>query len=132
MKYKVLLADDHALFLDALRMVLEQEPDIEVVAQVCDGMHVLQAVLQTNPDVVCMDINMPGMNGVDATRQLIAHLPALKVIGLSGHDDAYQESEMAAAGAQAYVAKCRAADEVVQVIRGMLNQKTMKVSRARK
>ena len=82
MKYKVLLADDHALFLDALRMVLELESDIEVVAQVSDGTHVLQAVLQTNPDVVCMDINMPGMNGVDATRQLIAHLPTLKVIGL--------------------------------------------------
>lgn len=126
MKHKVLLADDHAFFLDALRMVLELETDIEVVAQVCDGTHVLQAAQRANPDVVCMDINMPGMNGVEATRELLAHLPELKVVGLSGHDDPHQIAAMAAAGAKGYVIKCRAADEVANVIRDVLGKKTRK------
>ncbi len=126
MKLKVLLADDHVYFLDALRMVLELEPDIEVVAQVCSGTHVLQAAQKANPDVVCMDINMPGMSGVEATRMLLAHLPELKVIGLSGHDDPHQIAEMAAAGAVGYVIKCRAADEVANAIRDVLGKKTRK------
>lgn len=126
MKHKVLLADDHALFLDALRMVLELEPDMEVVAQVCNGNNVLRTALQTQPDVVCMDINLPGLSGVEATRLLLAHLPHLKVIALSGHDDPYFISEMAAAGSHAYVTKCHAADKVAQVIRDVASNKTRK------
>ena len=126
MKLKVLLADDHVYFLDALRMVLELEPDIEVVAQVCNGSHVLQIAQQTQPDVVCMDINLPGLSGVEVTRLLLANLPHIKVIALSGHDNPYFTSEMAAAGSHAYVTKCHAADKVAQVIREVVGHKTRK------
>lgn len=117
MKVRILLADDHVLFLDALRTVLSLEPDMEVVGQAEDGHSVVAAALALQPDVVCMDVNMPGTNGVEATKALLEQMPGVKIIGLSGHDDSQMMAHMTAAGAVGYVAKCRAGAEVVQAIR---------------
>ena len=128
MTFKVLLADDHAQFLNALRMVLELEPDIEVVGHVSDGAAVLSAVLQAQPDVVCMDINMPGLNGIQATQSLLAHMPHIKVVALSGHDDAHMVAQMDSAGAVAYISKSRAGEEVAHTIRTLLHKPTKKLN----
>ncbi len=120
MKVRILLVDDHELFLDALRTVLSLEPDMEVVGQVSDGMAVVPAAISSQPDVVCMDVNMPGANGVDATKALRQHMPAIKIVGLSGHDDSYVMAQMAAAGAVGYILKGRAGEELVQTIRNVM------------
>lgn len=117
MSLKVLLADDHRIFRNALRMLLEEVPGIDVVAEVADGRKVLDAVRQTRPDVVCMDISMPGLSGIEATRQLLASCPSVKVIGLSAHDDALRTAEMLAAGALEYVVKSNAGVELLAAIR---------------
>ena len=119
MKLRVFLADDHAMFSDALRMTLEMEPDIEVVAQVQDGADVVAAALLAKPDVVCMDINLPGLSGVEATQALLARMPHVKVIGLSAHSDSHKVAQMATAGALGYVAKAQAGEEVAQAIRSV-------------
>jgi two-component system NarL family response regulator len=119
MKLRIFLADDHALFSDALRMTLNLEPDMEVVAQVQDGADVVAAALLVKPDVVCMDINLPGLSGVEATQALLARMPHVKVIGLSAHSDAHKVAEMATAGALGYVAKAHAGEEVAQAIRSV-------------
>jgi two-component system invasion response regulator UvrY len=117
MTLRVLLADDHALFREALRMVLELTPDIEVVAEVGSGLQVLEAVNRSRPDVVCMDVNMPGLDGVEATRQLQSVYPAVKVIGLSAHVDLPRVAAMCHAGAMGYVVKGRAGAELPDAIR---------------
>lgn len=116
MKLRVLLADDHALFRKALRATLEDAQDIEVVAE-ADGYGVLKGVGESRPDVVCMDINMPGLNGIEATRQLLAIHPHVKVIGLSCDIDPYGVAEMIKAGALGYVDKMSAGAELLQAIR---------------
>jgi DNA-binding NarL/FixJ family response regulator len=117
MTLRVLLADDHALFREALRMVLELTPDIEVVAEVENGLQVLGRVADSQPDVVCMDLNMPGLNGVDATRQLQSAYPAVKVIGLSAHVDLPRVAAIYQAGAMGYVVKGRVGAELQEAIR---------------
>ena len=123
MKVRVMLADDHALFREALRMVLELAEDIEVVAEAENGHHVLEYVAKARPDVVCMDLNMPGLNGVEATRQLLSTYPNVKVIGLSAHVDLPRVAEICQAGAQGYVVKGSAGGELLAAIRQVhLNQ----------
>ncbi|MDO8653967.1 MAG: response regulator transcription factor [Undibacterium sp.] len=121
MTLRLLLADDHTLFRQALRMILETERDIIIVAEATDGYGVLNAVEQSKPDVVCMDINMPKLNGVEATQQLHAVHPEVKIIGLSSHIDPYLVAQMIHAGALAYVDKAHAGIELIAAIR-MVNQ----------
>ena len=71
-KLRILLADDHQMFRDALRSLLGNVPDLEVVAETGDGLEVIRLARETSPDIVCMDIGMPGMNGIEVTRRLIA------------------------------------------------------------
>jgi DNA-binding NarL/FixJ family response regulator len=117
MSVRIVLADDHPLFLDALRCVLQSEPDMEVVGQACDGLSVQRLAQRLLPDVVCMDVNMPGASGVDATRALRQRLPQVCIIGLSGHDDGHTQAKMCDAGAVGYVVKSRAGTELVAAIR---------------
>jgi len=116
-RLRVLLADDHRIFQEALRVLLEADPDIEVVAQVSDGGEVLRVASQCRPDVVCMDIGMPHLNGIEATRRLIAAHRDVKVIGLSAHVDRSFVMEMLDAGAAGYVAKSSAGEELLHAIR---------------
>lgn len=117
MTLRVMLADDHTLFREALRMVLELEPDIEVVAEAENGHRVLECIDQARPDVVCMDLNMPGLNGVETTRRVLSLHPQVKVIGLSAHVDRDRVAEMFRAGALGYVVKGSAGVELLAAIR---------------
>ncbi|OGB32699.1 MAG: hypothetical protein A3F78_07775 [Burkholderiales bacterium RIFCSPLOWO2_12_FULL_61_40] len=124
MKIRVMLADDHALFRDALRMVLEMAPDMEVVAEAENGHQVLDCMAQFQPDVVCMDLSMPGMNGLETTRHLCSSYPHARIIGLSAHADLDRVVEMHRAGALGYVTKANAADELHTAIRQVCQGQT--------
>jgi DNA-binding NarL/FixJ family response regulator len=102
---RVLLADDHRLFRDGLRTLLEQQPDLDVVGVVADGQAVLAQVGVCRPDVVLMDLSMPGLNGLEATRQLRDDHPGVAVIMLSMHADHRFVVEALRAGALGYVPK---------------------------
>lgn len=117
---RVLLADDHQLFRDALRVMLEKEVDIEVVAQTGDGLLVVDLAQEMRPDVVCMDISMPGMNGIETTRRLLAARPEIRVIGLSAFSDQRYISEMLNAGALGYITKAAAGSQLMLAIRAVL------------
>lgn len=117
MKLRVLLADDDRVVRESLRMFLEGVADIEVVAEARDGWGVLEGVDQSRPDLVCMDLNMPGLNGIEATQQLLAAHPEVKVIGLSSHTYAVLVAQMISAGALGYVLKSKAHVELLPAIR---------------
>jgi DNA-binding NarL/FixJ family response regulator len=116
MTTRILLADDHVLFRDALRMTMANMPGIEVVGEASNGDQVLSLVAQTRADIVCMDINMPTLNGIEATRQLMLLYPKLKIIGLSSHVDMHMITKMMESGAMAYVEKSDAGRELLPAI----------------
>lgn len=117
MTLRVLLVDDNMLIREGLRMTLEMEPDIEVVGEVADGRGVLDAVGETCPDVVCMDVNMLHVDGIKATQQVLAVHPQIKVIGLSVHASLAIVGLLFDAGASGYVIKSAASNELAQAIR---------------
>lgn len=124
MKLRVLLVDDNLLILESLRKILEAAPDIEVVGVVANGAKVLEAVGKARPDVVCMDINMPGLSGIEATRQLLAVHPKMKVIGLSVHTSMASVVVMLNAGAMGFVTKSDTGSELLQAIRMVSQSQT--------
>jgi two-component system NarL family response regulator len=124
MKTRVLLAEDHRMFRDALRILLDKESDIEVVAEVGDGLELLECVRQLAPDIVCMDIGMPNLNGIEATRRLLDLHPQVKVIGLSAYTEKHFVLDMLNAGALGYIAKASAGDQLLSAIRAVrMNRK---------
>jgi two-component system, NarL family, response regulator NreC len=124
MKIKVLLADDHIMMRGGLRMVLEQNHELAVVGEAEDGRETVRLAKKLLPDVVVMDIAMPDMNGIEATRQIIADRPGAKVIALSMHSDRHFVSEMLKAGATAYLLKQCAVDELITAIKTVLKNQT--------
>lgn len=116
MKVQILLADDHKMFRHALRLIFNKESNIEVVGEAGDGQEMLALMHKVMPDVVCMDISMPMMDGIEATRRLLAIRPSVKVIGLSAHADPYYVMEMMNAGAAGYITKSESAEEIMRAI----------------
>ncbi|OIR07195.1 transcriptional regulatory protein LiaR [mine drainage metagenome] len=112
-----MLADDHRIMREALRSVLEQEPDIEVVAEAADGIEALRLADENAPDLVVMDIGMPGLDGIEVTRQLLKSHPAVKVVALSTYSDRRIAARMMEAGANGYVIKAAGSDELVRAMR---------------
>jgi DNA-binding NarL/FixJ family response regulator len=121
---RVVLADDHKMILAALRAMLDKEADIAVVGEASDGMALLELVTQEAPDVAVVDIGMPGMNGIEATRRLIAARPRLNVIALSAYTDKRFVLEMLNAGARGYLVKASAGDELARAIRAIMQGQT--------
>lgn len=119
MSLRVMLVDDHKLVREALSYLLSVEDDIEVVGVTGDGFDALDLAERIKPDVVIMDIEMPGMNGIEITRRLIAQQPELKVIALSGYVDRNFIDKMLHAGAVAYVSKSTAAPELFNALRAV-------------
>ncbi|MCX6865254.1 MAG: response regulator transcription factor, partial [Verrucomicrobia bacterium] len=114
---RVLLAEDHMLVREGLRKMLDLETNIEVIAEAKNGRQAVSLAIQHCPDVVLMDIAMPGLNGLEATRQVLKALPNTKVIILTAHnDDAYVNSATAS-GAVGFLLKQTSAHNVCQAIR---------------
>ncbi|MCG6187233.1 MULTISPECIES: response regulator [Maribellus] len=105
MTIKVLIADDHQLFREGLVNLLTSAPDIEVIGQAKDGKDAMEKTFQLKPDVVLIDIGMPQMNGIDATRQLKKELPDVKIIAVSMHSDRQYVKGILEAGADGYLLK---------------------------
>lgn len=116
---KILLADDHAIIRDGLANMLRQI-DHEVVGEATDGRSAVQLALELRPDIVVMDIGMPGMNGIEATRKLIESDAKIAVIALSMHSDATYVGRMLQAGARGYLLKESAFDELEEAIDNVL------------
>ena len=120
---KILLADDHAIVRQGLRALLESEPQFSVVGEAGDGLMAVKQAAELLPDVVVMDISMPGLNGVDATCQIKALAPNVRVIALSMHSQKTLVKRMLQAGAMAYLLKdCAARDLVAAIHSVMANQ----------
>src|SRR5690242_2117785 len=112
MRILIILADDHKIVRDGLRSLIAKQDDMEVVAEAKDGRTAVQLTVQLSPHVVLMDIAMPGLNGIEATRQIIAAVPQCKMIALSMHADKRYITEMLKAGASGYLLKDSAFEEV--------------------
>jgi two-component system, NarL family, nitrate/nitrite response regulator NarL len=117
---RLMLVDDHPLVRDGLRVRLQAVPGLAVVAEADDAAQALDAARRVTPDLVLMDVGMKGVNGIEATRQLLRELPVLKVLVLSMYDNAEYVREAIEAGASGYVLKDRPADEIVQAIRTVM------------
>jgi DNA-binding NarL/FixJ family response regulator len=114
---RILLADDHVTVRHGLKLLIDGQPDMKVVSEASDGQTALQRALDLKPDVVVMDISMPGMNGLVATRQLKRLQPEAAIVTLTRHsDDAYLQ-ELLRAGVSGYVLKQSAPAELIQAIR---------------
>jgi CheY-like chemotaxis protein len=122
-KIKVLIADDHAIMRDGVARLLQMQPDMEVVGQAENGRQAVELVLMLRPNVVIMDVSMPEMNGIEATRRILADLPATRIIGLSMHTDQDVAEQMRQAGAVAYLAKSGPTDGLVAVIRASVRKR---------
>jgi DNA-binding NarL/FixJ family response regulator len=116
---RVLLAEDHAIVREGLRSLLEKQPDMEVVCEAEDGRIAVERARELLPDVVIMDITMPNLNGVEATRKIINEFPQIKVIALSIHSNRRFVANMLEAGATGYVLKEGLLDELVKAIRAV-------------
>ncbi len=120
---RVQLADDHRIVLDGLRVLLEGEADITVVSHTEDGIQAIRGAAELAPDVIVMDIRMPGVDGIEATRQILAASPGTRVIALSAENDPVAISAMIQAGASGYLTKHRAFGELVTAIRTVMQGK---------
>jgi DNA-binding NarL/FixJ family response regulator len=116
LKTKILLADDHKIMRAGLRSILEKEPDMEVLGEAQNGLVALQLAKKLRPDLVIMDISMPDLNGIEATRRILAELSGLRVLALSMHSDRGFLIKMLKAGASGYLLKDCASEELIDAV----------------
>jgi len=124
MGIKILLADDHRLMRQGLRALLEEQPDITVAGEAENGKLAVQLSAKLMPDIIIMDISMPGLNGIDATSQILSTCSKSKVIALSMHTERRTVLEMLNAGASGYLLKDCAFEEVIQAVRTVAENNT--------
>lgn len=121
---KVIICDDQAIIRDGLELLLKLEKDIDVVGVAQDGAEAVDLVVRTSPDLVLMDLKMPIMNGVEATRKICAHYPNTKVLVLTTFDDDEWVFDAIRAGASGYLLKDTPRGKVVEAIRGTVTGKS--------
>jgi len=119
-KISIILADDHPLLRQALKYVLEKHDDFEIVAEASDGEEAVRLAVELVPDVVIMDISMPKLNGLEATRQIKTRCPRVAVLVLTVHDDSEHILGILEAGAAGYLTKSVFGDEVIHAIRSVV------------
>lgn len=124
MSAKILLADDHALLRGGVRLLLEEEDDLEIVGEASNGAEAMAKVRELSPDVVLMDVTMPRVDGIEATRNIMAECPDTKVIALSIHGGKRFVENMLGAGAAGYLLKDSVPEELVDAIRTVLSGKS--------
>ncbi len=115
-RWRVLLVDDHAMVRQGLRSILETYPDLEVVGEAADGVEAVESALSKQPDVVVMDVNLPRLNGIDATRRIKKDAPGTVVIGLSVHYSSQTHAAAIDAGASAFLSKEQATEDLYRTI----------------
>ncbi len=124
MSIRIILADDHKITRQGLRSLLDEQPDMEVVAEAEEGRTTLRLVRELSPDVVIMDVTMPDLNGIEATRQIVGEFDNVKIIALSMHSDTLFVTEMLKSGASGYLLKDCAFEELARAIRTVVAGKT--------
>ena len=116
MSTRVFITDDHKLFRDGLRELIDKQPNMRVICEAGNGQDTIRHLRDLRPDVVIMDVSMPDLNGIEATRQILREDPDIKILALSMHTDRRFVSEMLRAGAKGYLVKAAASDELTQAI----------------
>jgi len=116
MKIRIVVADDHQIMREGLKALIDKQPDMEVAAEAQDGLMATKLARKLLPQVVIMDIGMPEMNGIDATREIVAETKDVKIIALSMHSDRRFVLEMLKAGASGYLLKDSAFEELVTAV----------------
>jgi DNA-binding NarL/FixJ family response regulator len=116
-KIKVLIAEDHAIVRQGLKILIRADPDMEVSGEAADGRQALQMAEKTQPDVVVMDVAMPLMNGLEATRKIVRQQPRSKVLVLSSYSDDESVQQLVQAGASGYLTKHSASTDLLEAIR---------------
>ncbi len=124
MEIKILLADDHKLFRQGLRTLLEKQSDMTVIGEANNGILTVELSEKLSPDVIIMDVSMPGMNGIEATRKIISHNSGSRIIALSMHADKRFITEMLKNGAYGYLLKDSAFEELSLAIRTVMRNQT--------
>jgi DNA-binding NarL/FixJ family response regulator len=132
MSIGILLVDDHEIMREGLCVLLKKNCNMEVIGQASDGRRAVDMVKELSPDVVIMDIGMPNLNGIEATRLMLADSPKLKVMALSTHSDGSIVAKMLKAGACGYMLKDSAFVELIDGINAMLEERTYLCSRVAK
>jgi two-component system, NarL family, response regulator NreC len=123
MGIKVLIADDHKIVRDGLRVLIDREKDMEVVGEAHNGLEAVKLTKKLHPNVIIMDISMPEMNGIEATRQIIKNNRNVKIIALSMHSDRKIVTSMLKAGASGYILKDCAFAELAIAIHCVFDDK---------
>jgi two-component system, NarL family, response regulator NreC len=118
-RIRILLADDHAVVRQGFKMILGAQPDMEIVGEAANGREAVELAEQLKPDIVVMDVAMPELNGIEATRRLVGALPHARVIALSMHKDSVYVREILRAGARGYLLKDSGAEDLVRAIRAV-------------
>lgn len=121
---RILVADDHTLFRQGLRRVLQEQPGWEVVGEASDGAEAVRKVVELEPHVVILDIAMPRLNGVDATRQIVRRLPAVRILIVSMYSDEVFVSQALQAGAHGFLLKDSADSDLVRAVTDLVNGKS--------
>lgn len=124
MSIKILLADDHKIVSDCLKPLIDKQPDMMVVGEAENGRMVVALAQKLNPNVIIMDISMPDLNGMEATRQIIAKCPGVRIITLSMNSDRRYVTGMLNAGASGYLTKSCSFEELIRAVRAVSANKT--------
>nr|MBN2277305.1 response regulator transcription factor [candidate division Zixibacteria bacterium] len=120
MRTRILLADDHKLFTDGLRSLLAERADFEVIGEAGDGLTAVDLAREKKPHIILMDISMGGLNGIEATRRILADHPKIRIVMLSMHSDRRYVVESFRAGAAGYLLKDSALDELITALQTVL------------
>lgn len=120
MSVRILIVDDHKIVRQGLHTLIQSEAELEVVAEASDGQQAVEKALECSPQVVIMDVSMPTLNGIEATRQILAKKPRTKIIALSMHADRVYVMQALKAGAVGYLLKDSAFEELLKAIREVL------------
>jgi len=116
---RVVIADDHGIVRSGIRLLLETQPDLEVIGEAADGVEARDLVVRERPDLAILDVKMPGLTGLQATREIKAQAPGVQVLILSMHDDERYLFEALKAGASGYVLKSQADSDLLEAVRSV-------------